>query len=96
VVQSFLRDHALRWWGIFKEENLEVIVTVTRVGFKAELNVKFTLHHQVLRDELEVLALKQGEESGSLAKHVQIFSALLCLVLMKEDYTQRVVFFNGL
>jgi hypothetical protein len=80
VAQSLLRYHALRWWGTFKEENLEAILTITWVGFKAKLNAKFMPHNQVLRDGLELLALKQGEGLGSLAKHVQIFSALLCLV----------------
>jgi hypothetical protein len=71
-------------------------MTITWVGFKAKLNVKFTPHNQVLRDGLELLALRQGEGLGSLAKHVQTFSALVCLVPMKEEYTERVDFFNKL
>jgi len=66
------------------------------VGFKVEFNARFMPHNQVLRDGLELLALKQGERSSSLAKHVQIFNALLCLVPMKEKYTQRVAFLNDL
>jgi hypothetical protein len=51
---------------------------------------------QVLKDGLELLALRQGEGLGLLAKHVQTFSALLCLIPMKEKYTQKVAFFNNL
>jgi hypothetical protein len=54
------------------------------VGFEGELNVKFTRHNQVLKDGLELLALRQGEGLRLLAKHIQMFSALLCLVPMKE------------
>jgi hypothetical protein len=81
---------------MFKEENLEVIPTITWVGFKVEFNVKFMLHNQVLRDGLELLALRQGERSSLLVEHVKIFNVLLCLIPMKEEYTQRVPFFNGL
>jgi hypothetical protein len=81
---------------MFKEENSKAIPTIVCARFEAELNVRFTPHNQVLRDGLELLALKQGEGLGLLAIHVQNFSALLCLVPMKEGYTQRVTFFNNL
>jgi hypothetical protein len=66
------------------------------VGFKAELNARFMPHNHVLRDGLKLLTLRQGEGLGLLMKDVQTFSALLCLVPMKEEYTQRVAFLNGL
>ncbi len=81
---------------MFKEENLEEIPTITWAGFKVELNVRFMPHNQVLKDGLELLALRQGEKSSSLVEHVQIFNVLLCLVPMKEEYTQKVAFFNSL
>lgn len=69
---------------MFEEENPETNLTFMWVGFEGEFNVKFTHHNQVLKDGLELLALKQGECLRLLAKHIQMFSALLCLVPMKE------------
>ncbi len=95
MAQSLLWDHALRWWGTFKKKNSKVIPTITWAGFKAKLNARFMFHNQVLRDGLELLVLRQGERPCSLTKHVETFSALICLVSMKEEYTQRVAFLNN-
>ncbi len=72
MVQSLVWDHALKWWGTFKEKNLEAIPAITWARFKAKLNARFMPHNQVLRHGLELLALRQGEGMGSLAKHIQI------------------------
>jgi hypothetical protein len=78
MAQSFHQDHALKWWGTFFGRKPEAIPTITWASFKAKLNVRFMPHNQVLRDGLELLALKQSKGPSLLPKHVQTFSALLC------------------
>jgi hypothetical protein len=63
--------------------------------FKAKLNERFTPHNQLLKDRQELLNLLQSDKSKTMGRYVQTFASLLILILMKEEYTQKVAFLHG-
>jgi hypothetical protein len=54
--------------------------------FKLWLNKRFTLHHLVLRDGMEVLELTQEDNRGSLVTYIQNFNHTLTLVPLRDEY----------
>jgi hypothetical protein len=70
--------------------------TLPWIIFKAKLNEKFTPHNQILKDGQKLLSLHQFDGPGVMGRNVQTFMSLLSLILMKEEYTQKVAFLHGL
>jgi hypothetical protein len=66
------------------------------IVFKTKLNEKFTPHNQILKDGQKLLSLCQSVGLGAMGRYVQTFMSLLSLILMKEEYTQKVAFLHGL
>ncbi len=60
------------------------------------LNEKFTPHNQILLNGQKLFNLYQGDGLRALGKYVQSFVALLSLIPMIEEYTQKVAFLHVL
>jgi hypothetical protein len=54
------------------------------------------LHHLVFKDGMELLELTQGDKVGSVVSYVQNFNWMLTMVLLKEEYVKKLIFFHGL
>jgi hypothetical protein len=64
--------------------------------FKSQLNERFTLHHQVLKDGVELLELQQSKGHLSLTKYVQKFNMKLTFIPIKEELSKKLIFLQGL
>ncbi len=60
------------------------------------MNRRFTLHHLVLKDKMELLRPTQGDEGGSLATYMQDFNQMLIVLPLKEGYAKKLFFLHGL
>jgi hypothetical protein len=50
------------------------------------LDKRFTSHHLVLWDGMELLELTQGDDKGSLVAYIQNFNCMLTVVPLKDEY----------
>jgi hypothetical protein len=57
--------------------------------FKSWLNERFTPHHQVFKDGMELLELQQGERPNSLVKYVQKFNTNMTFVPIKKSFKRN-------
>jgi hypothetical protein len=69
---------------------------LTWAQFKLQLNERFMLHHQVLKDNVEFLELQQSKGHTSLAKYVQEFNKKLTFIPIKEELFKKLIFLQGL
>ena len=72
IVVTFLKDHALQWWTSKKEQEPEMVASLTWVGFKELLVERFTLEYQELREGMNLVQMRH---TGSLKAYVRDFNA---------------------
>ena len=68
IVVTFSKDHALEWWTSKIIEELEMVASLTWVGFKELLIKRFTPHCQNL---CEGMNLVQMRHMGPLKAYVR-------------------------
>jgi hypothetical protein len=79
-----------------KQETPNFLETFTWEEFKLRLDIRFTPHHLVLQDGMELLEFTQWDERGSLATYVQGFYQMLTIVPLKDEYAHKLIFLHGL
>ena len=58
IAVTFLKDHALQWWTSKKEQDMELVASLTWNGFKELLSERFTPEYQ---------GVERGNELGANA-----------------------------
>ncbi len=69
-IQILLTEHTWERWMSPKQETLDLLETLAWEGFKLWLDKRFTLHHLVLWDGMELLEFTRGDNRGYLATYV--------------------------
>jgi hypothetical protein len=64
--------------------------------FKLCLNERFTPHHPMLKEGMELLELAQGDKTNSLAHYVQNFNTKLIIILFNEEFAKKLALLHGL
>jgi hypothetical protein len=79
-----------------KQETFDLLKSFTWEVFKLWFNKRFTPHHLLFKDGMELLELIQRDGASSLACYVQDFIHMLIMVPLKEDFSHKLVFLHGL
>ena len=58
IAVTLLKDHAFQWWICKKEQESEVVVGLTWVGFKELLVDRFTRKYQQLREGMNLVQMR--------------------------------------
>jgi hypothetical protein len=64
--------------------------------FKLCLNERFTPHHPVLKEGMELLELAQGDGTNSLAHYVQDFNTKLVVIPFNGKFAKKLALLHGL
>jgi hypothetical protein len=89
--QTLLKVHMWEWWMSQKQETSDLLETIIREEFKLWLDKRFTSHHFMFQDGMELLELTEGDDKSSLVAYVQKISSVLFLTIGE----QRSVVYNN-
>ncbi|CAM6030436.1 unnamed protein product [Sphagnum balticum] len=90
-----LMNHIAKGLGAIGNTRSEGSTKAT-IKFKLRLDGRFTLHHLVPRDGMELLEFNQGDDRGSLATYIHDFNHMLTVVPFKDEYVRKLIFLHGL
>ena len=93
IAVTFLKDHALQWWTSKKEQELEMVASLTWVGFKELIVERFTLEYQELHEGMNLVQMRH---TGSFRAYVCNFNAQMNATPMMDEFARKCIFFGGL
>ena len=93
IAVTFLKDHALQWWTSKKEQEPEVVASLTWAGFKELLCERFTPEYQELREGMNLVQMRHA---GSLKAYVRDFNAQMNATPKMDEFAKKCIFLGGL
>ena len=93
IAVTFLKEHALWWWISKKEQEPEMVASLTWIGFKELLVERFMLKYPKLR---EAMNLVQMRHTGSLKAYLCNFNAQINATPKMDKFAKKCIFLGGL
>ena len=93
IAVTFLKDHALQWWTSKKEQDAELVTSLTWNGFKELLSERFTPEYQELREGMNLVQMRH---TGSLKAYVRDFNAQMNATPKMDEFSKKSIFLAGL
>ena len=93
IAVTFLKDHALHWWTSKKEQESEMVASLTWVGFKEVLFERFMPEYQELHEGMNLVQMRH---TGSLKAYVRDFNVQMNATPKMDEFAKKCIFLGGL